>query len=76
MERTAKCGCFISGAIQMCPTHAAAPELLDMLEICLDSPAIRHILGLNHEYDPRPNPRCHCSLCDLEAAVAKAKGEA
>jgi hypothetical protein len=48
MEKTAKCGCFISGAIQMCPTHAAAPELLETLEellrifndLCEQSPTI------------------------------------
>lgn len=26
------CGCFVLGAIQMCPLHAAAPELLEALE--------------------------------------------
>jgi hypothetical protein len=29
MEGNAKCGCFVAGAVQLCPMHAAAPELLN-----------------------------------------------
>ena len=33
---TAKCGCLYAGAVQMCPTHAKAPEMLEACKSALN----------------------------------------
>lgn len=50
---------------------AAAPELLQALELVLESDPIRHILKLNHRYESG----CTCEGCQIESAIKKALGE-
>ena len=31
--KSADCGCLYSGAVQLCPLHAAAPEMITIIKI-------------------------------------------